>query len=121
MEVEKMNTSVEMQVEKTFLSLPREERETIISHGAALRLSNLRKRLFLAESKVRHFEEQYTITLTQLDAEGLPDDAGYEMHEDYIMWHHWAEVADKLKDDVASLEKIAQHGLYLGALSYAGY
>jgi len=84
MEVEEMDTSVEMQVEKTFLSLPREERKAIISHGAALRLSDLRKRLFLAESKVRHFEEKYKVTLARLDTDGLPDDAGYEMHEDYI-------------------------------------
>lgn len=108
-----MNTGVEMQVEQTFLSLPREERETIISHGAAFRLSNLRKRLFLAESKVRYFEEKYKISLTQLDTDGLADDAGYEMHEDYIMWHHWAVVADKTKKDIASLEKITQQGLYL--------
>jgi hypothetical protein len=118
-----MDAGVKTQVEKTFLSLPREERETIISHGAALRLSNLRKRLFLAESKVRHFEEKYKAALAQLDANGLPDDADYEMHEDYIMWHHWAAVADKTKKDIASLEEIAQQGLYLymGELSYAGY
>ncbi len=117
-----MDTSGETQVEQTFLSLPREERETIISHGAALRLSNLRKRLFLAESKVRHFEEQYKVTLTRLDTDGLPDDAGYEMHEDYIMWHHWAAVADKIKKNIASLEEITQQGLYLyvGELSHAG-
>jgi hypothetical protein len=108
MEVEEMDTSVEMQVEKTFLSLPQEERKAIISHGAALRLSDLRKRLFLAESKVRHFEEKYKVTLAQLDTDGLPDDAGYEMHEDYIMWHHWAAVADKIRKVIASLEEIAQ-------------
>jgi len=92
-----MDTNIRMQIEQTFLSLPREERETIISHGTAIRLSNLKKRLFLAESKVQHFEEQYKVTLAQLDDRGLPDDAGYEMHEDYIMWHHWAAVADKIK------------------------
>ena len=116
-----MEIGVETQVEKTFSTLPREEREAIISQGTALRLSNLRKRLFLAKSKVRLFEEQYGINLTQLDAAGLPDDAGYEMHEDYIMWHHWAEVVEKLKEDIVSLEKIAKQGLYLGKLSYAGY
>jgi len=122
MEAGKMDTSGKTQVEQTFLSLPREEREAIISHGAALRLSNLRKRLFLAESKVRHFEEQYQVTLARLDTDGLPNDAGYEMHEDYIMWHHWAAVADKIKKDIASLEEITQQGLYLyvGELSYAG-
>jgi len=121
MEAEKMDADVRTQAEKTFLSLPREEREVIISHGTALRLSELRKRLFLAESKVRHFEGKYKVTLAQLDADGLPDDAGYEMHEDYIMWHHWAEVADKVKSDIVSLEEIVQQGLYVGELSYAGY
>ena len=120
METEEMDTDVKTQVEKTFLSLPREEREAIISYGSALRLCSLRKRLFLAESKVRHFEEQYQVTLAQLDTDGLPGDAGHEMHEDYIMWHHWAAVADKTKKDIASLEKIAQQGLHLGELSDAG-
>jgi len=117
MEANEMNTGVKTQVEKAFLSLPREERKTIISHGTALRLSNLRKRLFLAESKVRHFEEKYRVTLSQLDTDGLPDDANYEMHEDYIMWHHWAAVANKTKKDIAALGEIAQQGLYLGELS----
>jgi hypothetical protein len=100
-----MDTGIKTQVEKTFLSLPREERESIISHGTALRLSDLRKRLFLAESKVRHFEEKYKLPLAQLDADGLADDADYEMHEDYIMWHHWAAAADKIIKNIASLEE----------------
>ena len=115
-----MNTDAKIQIEKAFLSLPRQEREAIISHGAALRLSDLRKRLFLAKSKVRRFEEKYNISLVQLDTDGLPNDAGYEMHEDYIMWHHWAAVADKVGKDIVSLDKIARQGLYPGELSYAG-
>ena len=116
-----MSTGVRMQVEQVFLSLPREERQVIISYGTALRLSDLRKRLFLAENKVRQFEEKYKVTLAQLDVEGLTDDADYEMHEDYIMWHHWAAVIDRIKEDIVSLEVIAQQGLYTGELSYAGY
>ena len=107
-------------VEPIFLLLPGEERETLISLGATLRLSYLKKRLFLAESKVKNFEEQYGVTLTQLEAEGLPDDADYRMHEDYIMWGHWAAVIDRIKTDIAALEGIVQQGLYLGEPSYAG-
>jgi len=115
-----METGVKMPIEKTFLALPRQEREAIISYGTALRLSDLRKRLFLAQSKVRRFEEKYNISLMQLDTDGLPDDAGYEMHEDYIMWHHWAAVADKVRKDIVSLDRIARQGLYPEELSYAG-
>jgi len=114
-----MDTEIKTRVEKTFLSLPREERESIISHGTALRLFGLRKRLFLAEGKVRHFEEKYQVALAQLDADGLPDDADYEIHEDYIMWHHWAAVADEIKKNIASLEEIAQQGLYKYPSSYS--
>lgn len=109
-----------MQAEPAFLSLPREERETIISLGATLRFSYLKKRLFLAENKVRQFQEQYGLTLAQLEAEGLPDDADYRMHEDYIMWGHWSDVLDRIKTDIAALEGIVQQGLHLGELSYAG-
>ena len=115
-----MDTRDTIQVESTFLSLPGEEREAIISLGATLRLSYLKKRLFLAENKVLYFQEHYGITLDQLEAKGLPDDADYCMHEDYIMWHHWAGVVDKIKTDIAALEEIVQQGIYLGELSYAG-
>ena len=114
------NVGVRTQMGRTFLSLPLEERNVIISHGAALRLSDLRKRLFLAVSKVQHFEEKYEITLARLDVDGLADDADYQMHEDYIMWHHWTAVASKIEKDIASLEEIAQHGPYSGELSNAG-
>jgi len=115
-----MSTDIMAKIEEVFSSLPQKEREIIIRHGVALRLSDLRKRLFLAESKMRHFEKKYKNTLNQLDLVGLPDEAGYEMHEDYIMWHHWDAVVHKAKQDIDSLEKIAQHGLHQGELADVG-
>jgi hypothetical protein len=106
-----MSTDALTQIERVFSALPRAERETIIRHGVALRMADLNKRLFLAEGKVRAFTERYHTTLEQLDATGLPDDAGIEMHEDYIMWHHWTDVAQQTARDIAALQKIAQHGL----------
>jgi len=38
------------------------------------------------------------------------------MHEDYIMWCHWAEVLEETKDRIASLQKIAEEGLYAGEI-----
>ena len=107
-------------IEGLFSSLPQGERAAIISYGIATRLSNLRKRLFLAESKVKHFEERFQITLAELDAESLPDDADCEMHEDYILWHHWAEVIEKTREALVSLEEIASSGLCLEEVIHAG-
>lgn len=106
-----MSSELTTTIEKTFWSLPRDERDAIIRHGVALRMSELNKRLFLAESKIRHFEEKYQTPLEQLESQGLPDDVGFEMHEDYIMWHHWTEVVHKTRTDIASLQEIAQHGI----------
>jgi hypothetical protein len=100
------------QAEQTFFTLPQEERDVIISHGAALRLSDLKNRHFLATSKLRQFEEIYHTSLMQLEQTGLPDDADYAMHEAYIMWRHWAAVAEETTRTIKFLEEIAQEGLF---------
>lgn len=116
-----MSAIMTRHIEELFSSLVPEEKASVISHGVALRLSDLRKRLDMAESRVRHFEEEYGVSLDELEAEGLPDDADYEMHEDYIMWHHWAEVIEETRKRIASLEEIAQQGLYVGDILRAGH
>jgi hypothetical protein len=115
-----MDGATTSRIEELFTSLVPEEKARVISHGVALRLSDLRKRLQLARSRVQHFEETYGISLEQLEAEGLPDDAGYEMHEDYVMWQHWAEVVGQVEGRIADLEEIADEGLYVGEILRAG-
>jgi hypothetical protein len=107
-------------VEQAFLVLPRAEREAIIGYGAAVRLSSLKKRKFLAQSKDRYFETKYHTTLEQLESDGLPDDANFEMHEDYVMWHHWHDVSLIVDQDIARLEKITDQGLYNMDVDNAG-
>ena len=83
------------EIEKKFLTLPDKDRETIISYGASLRLTSLKKRFFLADQKVKSFENQYKTTLEKIETEGIPEDADHEMHEDYIEWSHWVGAAKK--------------------------
>jgi hypothetical protein len=97
-----------------------EEKISVISHGVVLRLSALRKRLALSKSQIRNFEEKYHTSLAKLDAEGLPDNAGHEMHEDYILWHHWTEVIEETGKRIDSLQEIAEQGFYGGDVLNAG-
>jgi len=108
------------QIEELFSSLGTEEKVNIISHGVALRLSDLRKRHDLAESRVRHFEEKYGVTLNALEREGLPNASDFDAHEDYIMWHHWVEVVERARARIASLEEIARQGIYVEESLRAG-
>jgi len=110
-EVTVMRSATIENIEDKFASLSSKEKASVISHGVALRLSEWKKRLFLAESKVRSFEDKYHTSLAALDAKGLPDDAGHEMHEDYIMWHHWTEVVEKAGKQVSALQVIATYGV----------
>ena len=109
------------EIEKKFLTLPDKDRETIISYGACLRLTSLKKRFFLADHKVKSFEKQYKTTLKKVESEGIPDDAGHEMHEDYIEWRHWVGVAKKCKKEIALIQGIVQQGLRTEDSPYVGY
>ena len=109
-----MNVLTTQRVEALFSSLERDEQVNIISHGVAMRLTDLRKRLDMAQSRVHQLEEKYGKTLDELKTQKLPDDADYEMHEDHVMWHHWVAVLAETQNRITSLDEIAQHGLYLG-------
>jgi hypothetical protein len=87
--------NIDKNIENKFSLLSQKEKIAVISHGVAVRFSELNKRLFLAQSKVSHFEKKYDLKLTELEEKGLPDNADFEMHEEYIMWHHWTKVINK--------------------------
>lgn len=114
-----MNSIGTGQIENDFLALPQAERRIIINYGAAFLLADLRKRLFFAESKVRFYEDKHGISLEHLDSEGLPDDAGVELHEDYIMWHHWTRVAQQVRKEARSLQGLVEPA-QTGGLEGAG-
>ena len=83
-------------------------------------MTDLQKRLFLAESKLRWFSEHHHTTLEQLEAEGLPDDASIELHEDYILWRHWTTVARQTTQDIAAMQAIAHLGILVEAAADVG-
>ncbi|MDZ7265092.1 MAG: hypothetical protein ONB16_10935 [candidate division KSB1 bacterium] len=107
-------------IENLFESLPPASRSAVIIHGVALYESALRKRLLLAQAKIRDFESKYHTSLAQLDREGLPDDADFELHEDFLIWHHWHETAEITKRQLAELSRFTEQGLIAAEALYAG-
>jgi len=99
-------------VSDVFATLPREDQKEIFNIGTAFRLLDLQKRLAHAQENVRGFEAKYGTILDILESEGLPEDADYEMHEDYIEWHYWARVREKTQDTLDVLTSVSKgHGL----------
>jgi hypothetical protein len=105
---EQMETKRRNKIEILFETLPPESKAAIIVHGVALYQSVLKKRFVLAKAKIQQFEAKYQVSLSQLENDGLPEDANYEMHEDYIMWHHWNDTVEKTNEQILDLEKITE-------------
>ena len=95
-------------IERMFGRLASRQRADIIYHGALLRVSELNKRLFLAQSKVHGFESKYGTTLAQLEALGVPENASYEVHEDYILWQHWTAELQRANEELQSIELVVR-------------
>lgn len=102
-------------VEDLFPAPEPAEKASVISHGVALRLSDLLGRRCLPESKMRHSREMVQTGLEKPDAAGLPDRTADEMHEGYLMCHHWAELLEEMEEHIACLERIGEFGILNGS------
>lgn len=94
-------------MERAFYSLAPGDRTEIFSVGAAFHRLTLQKRLERAERKVQELEARYHTTLGQIEIDGLPDDAGYAMHEDYVEWHYWTRVSEQTRQAIETLSAFA--------------
>jgi len=87
-------------------ALPAQEMLSILRQGSILRLPYLEARLHQAGDQVARFEERYRTTLEELSAQGLPDDADYQFHEDFIEWEYWHEVRHETEMTVRNVRQI---------------
>ena len=86
--------------------IPEEELNSIFRQGALLRMPYLESRYLQAKQNVRNYEKKYGIKLEKLISKGLPDDAGYEMHEDFIEGEYWNDVMNDTGYIMKQLKKI---------------
>jgi hypothetical protein len=86
--------------------LPAQEMLSILRQGSILRLPYLEARLQQARDRVVRFEETYQTTIDDLSAQGLPDDANYQFHEDFIEWEYWHEVWHETEMIVRNVKQI---------------
>jgi hypothetical protein len=86
--------------------LPAHEMLSILRQGSVLRLPHLEGRLRQAKEHVRHFEAKYGMTIDQLVEQGLPDDANYQVHEDFIEWEYWNDVLGETDIIIKNVKRI---------------
>ena len=91
------------------VDLPGKELAAILRQGALLRLPFLEERLLQAREQVERFEERYGMTLDVLKSQGLPEDADYAMHEDFIEWEYWEDVLREKDMTVKGVKAFLKH------------
>ncbi len=88
--------------------LPGEELASILRQGAMLRLPYLEGRLLQAREHVKCFGEKYRTTLDALKSQGLPEEADYELHEDFLEWEYWDDVLRETEMTVRSIRVLLE-------------
>jgi len=86
--------------------LPQKELAAIFKQGAVLRLPYLEGRLLKAEREIQLFKKKHKTSLAKLKSSGLPDNAGHEMHEDFIEWEYWDDVLTETKETIVQIKKL---------------
>ena len=89
-----------------WIELPTLELIPILRQGAILRLPYLESRLGEAQAQIETFQEKYAATFAKFSEQGLPDEATYEMHEDFIEWEYWTDVAQETATALKNVEMI---------------
>ena len=92
-------------------AIPVRELTSIFRQGAMLRLPYLESRLLQAKKNVRNYEQKYGINLDKLRSKGLPEDAGYKMHEDFIEWEYWYDVKHDTEQIMKQVKKLLKEVL----------
>ena len=87
-------------ISDVFESLSWEDLKDIFNIGTTFRLVDLHKRLAQAQQNVHKFETDYGTTLDVLESKGLPEDASYEMQQDYLEWQYWTKVGEKTQNTI---------------------
>lgn len=78
--------------ERVFHSLLAVDQMEVMVFGASFHRLNLEKKLERARATIQAMELRFGVTLDRLELQGLPDDAGYAMHEDYVEWRYWQQI-----------------------------
>jgi hypothetical protein len=89
--------------------MPTAELAAIVKQGAILRLPYLEARLLQAREHIKRLGEKYQTTVDVLKCQGLPEDASYAMHEDFIDWEYWDDVLRETETAVKSIQSLLAH------------
>ncbi len=97
-------TSAPFEAQLTTLSPQIRERMAV--YGSYLLLTEVESRLALAKERLAFFQKMYGISLADLNEKGLPENADWKMHEDYVEWSGWQVSYGEARETIDALRGI---------------
>ena len=91
----------------TQVKLTAQDWERVLRLGAQGHSSELEAELARVERAIATFEKRYGMPLSHLEKDGLPAEASFEMHEDYIEWSSWDNRRKDLLSRLAALQGLS--------------
>lgn len=95
----------------TPIKLPIQDWDRILQLGADSRTRELQDELERAEQTISDFEKRFGMSFANLEKEGLPTNADFEIHDAYIEWQSWEIRRADLQKRLNTLHTLeSQHG-----------
>lgn len=96
-----LNSKVSIFEKLNKLNLPEEEKDLIVENGARYRILEFEHKLKKIESEIAKLEKSFGHSFEKLERIGLPDDADYKAHENYLdlkaLVYGRLEIQEKIK------------------------
>lgn len=93
---------------EVIISLPAREWQRVVQLGTERRIRELEEQLAKVEQQILAFEEKYGATFEHFQEIGLPSNADWSAHEEYIEWSSWENCRTELRERLAMLHALAQ-------------
>jgi len=91
------------------IQLPTKVWQRIVQLGVERHIQELEAQLEEAQQQIAEFERKFGMSFVDLEQEGLPEDADWQVHEDWVEWSSWEGLKTDLEQQLASLRAMPEH------------
>ena len=95
-------------VTDSVIQLPTEVWQRIVQLGVERHIQELEAQLKEAQQQIASFELKFGMSFAGIQQEGLPEDADWQAHEDYVEWSSWEGLKTDLEQQLASLRAMPE-------------
>jgi hypothetical protein len=95
-------------VNDSVIQLPTKVWQRIVQLGVERYIQELEAQLEEAQQQIAEFEHKFGMSFADIEQEGLPEDADWQAHEDWVEWSSWEGLKADLEQQLESLRAMPE-------------